>query len=66
MNITTVIEKFGRGGYSLDNIYLTEVNEPIAHTVTCRMGGIDIQHCNLILEIAESDSETKSSNETRV
>lgn len=59
MQITSVIEKFGRGGYNIDNIYLTEIDSKIAHTITTHQGGIDMQHCNLILEITENDSNSK-------
>ena len=67
MNIVTTVERDnGTGVMSTEHTILTKIGGGISSTLTPRPGHFSVQHCNLILEIAESDSETKSSNETRV
>lgn len=51
-NITVAVEKNDEDGFmSKDSIRLVEVGGQIAHTLTPRPGDINVQHCNLVIEL---------------
>ena len=55
-NIAVTIEKENEfKELKTDSTHLTHIGRKVAGTVTCHVGGVGIQHCNLVLEITENE-----------